>query len=95
MQNLFGNKDALIGSIELTFGAIFVISSFIFRKVVANDYLDMDFSIIGSNIPAVISFIIMQNVFDSVKWSFAVALILWLLGGFLLASIIGDGQANG
>lgn len=95
MVNLFGNSDALIGSVDLFIGAAFVLGSFIFRKSVANDMLGRGFSIIGSNVAGIIAFLIMSNVFDVLKYSVGVGLIAWLLGGFLVGDLINDGQADG
>lgn len=96
MVNIFGNKDALIGSVELLFGAIFVIGALIFRKSVANDMMDTGFSVIGASAAGVIGFILCSAVFDfSLKISVVIGLAAWAAGGFLLAEIIGDGYADG
>lgn len=94
-MNLFGNSDALIGSVDLFVCAAFVLGSFIFRKSVANDMFGMSFSIIFSNVAGILAFIIMQNVFDVLKYSVGIGLICWLIAGFLLGDLINDGQADG
>jgi hypothetical protein len=93
MVNLFGNKDALIGSIELLVGAVFVLFSLVFRKSIANDSLGMDFSIIGSCVPSILGFIIFNNIFNSVKFPILIAVGLFVAGGFLVGDKLGDGQA--
>lgn len=95
MTNLFGNKDALIGSMELTFGALFVLGALIFRKSVANDSLGKGFSVIGSSLLSILSFLVVNNIWNNIKISFVVGLLFWLAGGFLLAEVIGDGEASG
>jgi hypothetical protein len=94
-MNLFGNQDALIGSVDLFIAAAFVLGSFIFRKSVANDMFGLSFSVIFSNVAGILAFIIMQNVFDVLKYSVGVGLICWLAAGFLLGDLINDGQADG
>jgi len=92
--NLFGNKDALIGSMELLFGAVFVLGAFIFRKSVANDMLDREFSVIGSSALGILTFLILDVAINlSLKFCVGLGLIAWAVGGFLLAPIIGDGEA--
>ena len=96
MVNIFGNKDALIGSMELLFGALFVLGAFIFRKSVANDMMDRGFSVIGSSAASVLGFILCSAVFNlSLKYSVVIGLVAWTAAGFLLAEIIGDGYADG
>lgn len=96
MVNLFGNKDALIGSLDLLFGAIYVLGAFIFRKSVANDMLDMGFSVIGASACSCLAFILVKSITDwSIKIPFAIGLGVWIAAGFLLANVIGDGWAGG
>lgn len=94
-MNLFGNKGALIGSLDLFIAAILVLGAFIFRKSVANDLIDRPFSIIGSCVPGVIGFIISHHIFSSLKFPIVIGIFLWLVGGFLLGDLIGDGNAGG
>ena len=95
MAEIFGNKDALIGSLELGIGAAFVLGAFIFRKSVANDMLDKGFSIIGSCGLGIITFIVINSIFDVLKMSVGIGFVAWLLGGFLLADFIQDGYSDG
>ena len=96
MVNFFGNKNALIGSLDLLFGTIYVLGAFVFRKAVANDALDMGFSAIGASAASCLVFIIIKSVTDlSIKFNFVFGLIAWVIGGFLLADVIGDGWADG
>lgn len=91
MVNIFGNKDALIGSIDLLIGAVFVLGAFIFRKAIANDAMGQDFSVIGASAGGVLTFVIVNNIIDSIKYAFLIGLVAWLVAGFLLAPLIGDG----
>jgi hypothetical protein len=96
MVNLFGNKDALIGSLDLLFGAIYVLGAFIFRKSVANDMLDMGFSVIGASACSCLAFILVKSITDwSIKIPFAIGLGVWIAAGLLLAPVIGDGWSRG
>ena len=95
MVNFFGNTDALIGSIELFIGAIFVLGSLVFRKSVANDLMGYDFSIIGSNVPGILAFLIANSFIDNIKYPVMIGLVCFFLGGFSLAEIVGDGTASG
>jgi hypothetical protein len=94
MVNLFGNKDALIGSIELLIGALFVLCALVFRKSVANDSMGMDFSFLGSAVPAILGFIIFNNIFSAMKFPMLIAVGLFFAGGFLVGDKLGDGQAQ-
>lgn len=93
MRDIFGSTG-IIGGIELIIVTVFVLGFFIFRKTVANDMLDRGFSIIGSTVCGVLSFLILTNVMDSLKAAIGIGLIVGLLGGFLLAEIIQDGQGG-
>lgn len=96
MVNFFGNKNALVGSLDLLFGAIYVLGAFIFRKSIANDSLGMGFSVIGASALSCIVFIIVKAATDwSIKYAFVIGLVAWVVGGFLLAEQIGDGYADG
>lgn len=96
MVNLFGNKDALIGSLDLLFGAIYVLGAFIFRKSVANDMLDMGFSVIGASACSCLAFILVKSITDwSIKIPFAIGLGVWIAAGLLLSPVIGDGWSGG
>jgi hypothetical protein len=91
---LFGDTNAYITPMTAIFGVAFVLGALIFRKSIANDLLGMNFSLIGSCVCSILAFIVMDNLFHIMKFSFGVGLICWLLGGFLLANIIGDGDTS-
>jgi len=93
-MNIFGNKDALIGSIELAIAAALDLGSLIFRKSVANDMLNMDFSVIGSSALGIIGFLVMTIIGLNTKIAVGVAIVAWALGGFLTADFIGDGGTS-
>lgn len=93
MRDIFGNTG-IIGSIDLLIASILVLGSFIFRKSVANDILGMPFSIIGSTAPSIILFIVFNNIFSTIKYPLIIAIGTFLLGGFLLGDLLGDGEAN-
>ena len=92
-MNIFGNTDALIGSIDLLIGALFVLGAFIFRKSVANDSMDQSFSVIGASAAGMITFLIAKTLTLPIKYSVLIGIVAWGVGGFLLAPIIGDGEA--
>lgn len=96
MVNIFGNKNALIGSLDLLFIAIYVVGAFVFRKVVANDTLERGFSVVGSSACSLITFILIKSLTTwSIKISFGIGLAVWVIAGFLLGELIGDGWAGG
>ena len=45
MVNLFGNKDALIGSLDLLFGALYVLVAFILVKSITDWSIKIPFAI--------------------------------------------------
>lgn len=94
-MNIFGNENALIGSIDLFIGAIFVLGSLIFRKSVANDILDRGFSVIGSCTLGIITYLIINGLFDNIRLSIGASILACGVGGFLLAEIIMDGESGG
>ena len=95
-MNLFGNKNALIGSIDLLIMGVLVLGSLVLRKTVANDLLDMDFSVIGSSVLGSIVYLLMDKLIHlSMRLSAGIGLLAFIAGGFLLAPLIGDGQADG
>lgn len=73
--------------------AVFVLVALLFRKNVANDTLGMGFSVLGSTIPSLLAYYILFAFFHSFKWSLIAGLLLFFIGGFLLAELIGDGEA--
>jgi len=93
-MNIFGNKEALIGSLELGVGAAFVLGALVFRKSIANDMLDRGFSVIGSSLLGIVAFLILSNVFDNLKLTIGLSVFVWLAGGFLLADLIQDGEGG-
>jgi len=90
---LFGT-DGLINHVSLLIGAAFILGSLMFRKNVANGLMDFSFSPIGSSACGILTFIVMDNMFNSLKWNLLISLIVLLVTGFLLAPIIGDGEAE-
>lgn len=93
MVNYFGT-DGIINPVSFLFGAIFVIGALIFRKSVANDMMERGFSVVGSSAGGIIAYIIMDNLIGILKYSVVVGLIVWAACGFLLAEVIGDGEAG-
>ena len=97
MVNYFGSDGVLsfiMNPMSLLFGAIFVLGALIGRKQI-NDNMDRGFSVIGASAGGILGFIIMDNIFHTLKFSIGVGLIAWAAAGFLLAEIIGDGQTGG
>jgi len=92
-MNIFGNTDALIGSIELLIMAVFVLGAFIFRKIVANEMLDREFSVIGSCFFGCAGYLISTFIIDMLKINVVIGLGLWAAGGFLLSGFLGDGES--
>jgi hypothetical protein len=95
MVNLFGNEGALIGSMELLFGALFILGAFIFRKSVANDMMDYPFSVIASGGLGTLTFIILNNIISNIRISVGISLMAWAAAGFLLGKFLPDGEAGG
>lgn len=93
MTVLFGT-DGLINHVTLIFGAIFALIGLIFRKSVANDILDMQFSFIGCITSGMIVFIILDNTLGIFKLTVVGTLIAWLVGGFGAGPFLWDGEAN-
>jgi len=91
---LFGT-EGIINHLTMIFGAVYALGGLIFRKSVANDLLNMEFSFIGSLSFSMITFIILDLIFNNIKILVVGSLIMWTIGGFLLAPIIKDGEASG
>jgi len=91
---LFGT-DAIINHMTMIFGAVFSLGGLIFRKSVANDILDMKFSFIGCVAGSMITFIILDLMFNNLKILVVGALIGWLAGGFGVGPFLWDGEAEG
>lgn len=94
-MNLFGMKDSLIGPIELLFGGAAFLSAAIFRRLVANDMLGMDFSAYGATITGIIGWLTLNFIFHNLKISLIAGIIGILAGGFLFARFFPDGQSSG
>ena len=94
MVNFFGTSNAIVTPITALVGAVMVLGSMIFRKVVANEVANMPFSVIGSSVPGILSFLIASNLLP-IKWSLLIGLICFFAGGFLVGDLLGDGEASG
>lgn len=66
----------------------------IFRKNIAGEILDIDFSLIGSSVAGAIVFIIMIFITHSMKWSGIAGLIGVIVGGFIGAQFLPDGESD-
>ncbi len=66
----------------------------LFRKNIAEGILDMDFSLIGGTAAGVITFIIMTYITHSMKISGIVGLIGIIVGGFIGAKFLPDGEGS-
>jgi len=94
MPQLFGT-DGLINMLTLIFGAVFALGGLVFRKSIANDILDIKFSFIGCMVGSMITFIIMDVLFDNLKVLVVVSLLGWLAGGYFGGLFLWDGYAEG
>lgn len=65
-----------------------------FRKNIAEGLLDMDFSLIGGASGGAIIFIIMMYITHSMKWGGIAGLVGVIVGGFLGAQFLPDGESN-
>jgi len=92
-MNLFGT-DALINHFTLLFAAAFALGGLVFRKSIANDMLDMRFSFIGCLVASMLTFIILDVMFDNLKILVVGGLLAWLAGGFGLGPVLWDGEAS-
>jgi len=90
---LFGT-DGIINHITLIIAAIISLGAILFRKNVANDLLDMPFSIIGAIAVGSILTIIIQNMFDAFKWALLAGIVGCLVGGFIGGNFLGDGESD-
>lgn len=66
----------------------------VFRKNIAEGLLDIDFSLIGGSGGGAIIFIIMSYITHSMKWSGIAGLVGVVVGGFLGASFLPDGESD-
>ena len=93
-MEIFGT-EGIINMWTLIFGAAIALLGFIFRKNIANDLMDWKFSVIGSIACGSLLFIIMDVLFHDLKVSIGIGIVGWLAGGFLLGSILWDGESEG
>lgn len=94
MTVLFGT-NGLVNMSTLIFATLFALGGLMFRKVVANDLLDIKFSFIGCMFGAMLPFIILDYFFENIKILFVGALIGWLVGGYFGGLFLWDGEADG
>jgi len=66
----------------------------LFRKNIADEILGMDFSLIGGIGFGSIVFIAMLYITHSIKWSGITGLIFVVVGGFVGASFLPDGESD-
>ncbi len=69
-------------------------SAAVFRKNIAEGLLDMDFSLIGGSVAGALVFIIMMYITHSMKWGGIVGFLGVVVGGFLGAGFLPDGQSD-
>lgn len=67
----------------------------IFRKNIAEGILGIDFSLIGGAVGGAIVFIIMIYITHSMKWSGIIGLVGVIVGGFVGATFLPDGESSG
>ena len=90
---LFGT-NGIINHLTLIFAVVYSLGGFVFRKNIANEMLDMNFSVIGCIAASMISFIIADIFFESIKILLVISLAGWLAGGFGIGGMLGDGEAS-
>ena len=66
----------------------------LFRKNIAEGILDMDFSLIGATAAGAITFIVMIYITHSMKISGIAGLIGVIIGGFIGAKFLPDGESD-
>ena len=74
--------------------AVLVILAILFRKNVANDVLDIPFSIIGSGVSGVLVYYIIFGIFHSFKYSVLGGVIGLIVGGFIAGQFLPDGESE-
>lgn len=74
--------------------AFLVLGALLFRKNVANDLLGQPFSIIGSSVISLICYYLVYGLFHSFKWSLISGIIGLIIGGFVLAFFLPDGESD-
>ena len=87
----FGGFDCSILWIILVL--LFFVAA-LFRKNIAEGMLDMDFSLIGGTVMGAIVFVIMTYITHSIKWSGFVGVIGVIIGGFIGAQFLPDGESS-
>lgn len=65
----------------------------IFRKNIAG-LIDMDFSLIGGTAGGIIVFVVMIYITHSMEWSGIIGVIGVIIGGFVGASFLPDGESD-
>lgn len=65
----------------------------IFRKNVANDLLDMPFSLVGASILGEVAYIISLLILHQIKWGMLIGIAGVLIGGFVL-NFFGDVESG-
>jgi hypothetical protein len=97
MTDFFGTNGALsflMNPMSLLFAALFVLGAFITRKAV-NDQMGQGFSVIAAGAGGFIGYVIMDNIFHTLKFSVGVGFIVWAAAGLLVGDLLGDGQSGG
>ena len=97
----FGLSGFMCSFVYLIAGGLAILA-ILFRKNVANDALNMPFSLIGSIAGAEAGFIITGGIislfspgdFNIIKFGLIAGLGGMMAGGFLLANLIGDGEGG-
>lgn len=73
---------------------LIVLAAILFRKNIANDLLDMPFSLMGSGALGVLSYYIIYGIFQNLKWAVLAGVIGLLAGGFLAGMFLPDGESE-
>lgn len=66
----------------------------VFRKNIAEGLLGMDFSLIGGSISGAVTFVVMMYITHSMKWGGIIGLIGVIIGGFIGAKFLPDGESS-
>lgn len=66
----------------------------VFRKNIADGLLGIDFSLIGGSGAGAIVFVIMIYITHSIKWSGIAGLVGVIVGGFIGAKFLPDGESD-
>ena len=92
-MNITGS-NGIINPIVMIVATVMILGGFIFRKVVANESLNVPFSLIGSCAGGILSFVLVYNIFHTIRWAVLVALIVYFGLGFLIGDAMGDGESK-